>query len=236
MNNMENVHLSVEKLNEIMEQLIADENAENRDAEIICGLALLAEGYADRKEYDTVREQAQTALEVIDNFNAPEDLKLQVLKRIINAVKLTPFHHLLRDLLAAYVLKANHSGVKPADYRNEAEKVIKLNILLEPDAYQPHQDPELDNILANMFTSAELINMINSPRSGYMDVDRVEYTWYWESIALEVEEKLNKILANVPKGMGYCHYYWSEKADLLEKEYGIKWHSPAIMNPRIHFD
>lgn len=235
MDNTKNVQLSIEELNEIMNRLIADENAENRDVELICGMALLAEGYADRNEYDNVREQAQTALEVIDKFNAPEDLKLQVLKRIIRALEPTPFHHLLRNLLAAYVLKANHADLNPSDYREEAEKLVKIDILLEPDAYKPDES-ELDHILATMFTSAELINMIRSPHIGFLVVDRVEYTWEWESIALEVDKRVEEMLKDVPKGMGFCFHYWSTKEDLLKKEYGIQWHSPAVMNPRVMFD
>ena len=235
MEKKENVQLSIEELNEIMEQLMADENAENRDVELICGMALLAEGYVDRKEYDNVREQAQTALEVIDSFNAPEDLKLQVLKRLIKAVESTPFHHLLRDLLAAYVLKAHHADLKTSEYRKEAEKVVKLDILLEPDAFK-EDNRELDHILATMFTSAEIIDMIHSPHIGFLAVDRVEYTWEWESIALEVDKRVEEILKDVPKGMGFCFHYWSTKEDLLKKEYGIQWHSPAVMNPRVMFD
>ncbi|MDE5881218.1 MAG: hypothetical protein K2H60_05765, partial [Muribaculaceae bacterium] len=124
------------------------------------------------------------------------------------------------------------AGLNTSQYRKEAEKVVKLDILLEPDAFK-EENPELDNILATMFTSAEIIDMIHSPYIGFLAVDRVEYTWEWESIALEVDKRVEEILKDVPKGMGFCFHYWSAKEDLLKKEYGIQWHSPAVMNPRV---
>lgn len=87
-----------------------------------------------------------------------------------------------------------------------------------------------------MFSSKEMLSFIHHPDLGHLAVDRVEYTWDWESIALEVEERLDEILADVHKGMGFCHYYWSAKEELLKKEYGINWHSPAAMNPGVLFD
>lgn len=232
---MDNSPLSIEEINEIMDNLMADENAENRETELLCGIALLAEAYYDRKDYRAVRQHALTALEVLPQFDVPDDLKIQVLKRIIRTVEPTPFHHLLRRLLEAFVLIAYHSGADTSSYRKEAEKIVKLDILLEPDPYG-ESNKELDKLLASMFTSQEMLAFIHRPDIGHLSVDRVEYTWDWETIALEVEERLDEILADANKGMGFCHRYWSVKEDLLKKEYGIRWHSPAVMNPRVLFD
>ncbi len=232
---MENTKLTIEQLNEIMEQLIADEDAENRETELLCGLALLAEAYQERKDYREVREQAQTALEVLPQFDVPVEMKLQVLKRIIRTVESTPYHHLLRNLLEAFVLLAHHSGEDVSSFRREAEKIVKLDVLLEPDPYN-ESNKELDNLLSSIFTSEEILTFIHQPDLGHLAVDRVEYTWDWESIALEVEERLDEILADDYKGMGFCHRYWSVKTELLRKEYGINWHSPAAMNPGVLFD
>lgn len=65
--------------------------------------------------------------------------------------------------------------------------------------------------------------------------DPVEDTPEFQAIRDELEEKIvAKIGEN--SGMGYCHLYWQTKREILKKEYGIEWQSPAVMNPRIHFD
>ena len=65
--------------------------------------------------------------------------------------------------------------------------------------------------------------------------DPIEDTPEFQAIKDELEEK---ILAKIGKnrGMGYCHLYWSVKREILEKDYKIKWRSPAIMNPHVRFD
>jgi hypothetical protein len=35
---------------------------------------------------------------------------------------------------------------------------------------------------------------------------------------------------------GFCHVFWSKKADILREEYGIVWYSPADMNPDVMYD
>ena len=49
---------------------------------------------------------------------------------------------------------------------------------------------------------------------------------------------LAKIIAKIGenRGMGYCYLYWETKRDILKKDYGIEWRSPAVLNPRVHFD
>lgn len=36
--------------------------------------------------------------------------------------------------------------------------------------------------------------------------------------------------------MGYCHIFWETKKRILLKKYGIRWKSPADMNPDTFFD
>jgi hypothetical protein len=36
--------------------------------------------------------------------------------------------------------------------------------------------------------------------------------------------------------MGYCHVLWGRQQAILRKKYGIKWRTPAEMNPDIIFD
>lgn len=38
------------------------------------------------------------------------------------------------------------------------------------------------------------------------------------------------------KGMGFCHVFWETKQAILLAKHGIKWRSPAQMNPNTRFD
>lgn len=66
--------------------------------------------------------------------------------------------------------------------------------------------------------------------------DPVEKTKKYKSIEKEMEEKVMNRLKDVPKGMGWCHLYWSTKREILWNDYGIEWRSPSQMNPRVMFD
>ena len=65
--------------------------------------------------------------------------------------------------------------------------------------------------------------------------DPVEDTPKFKAIKDELEER---ILAKIgpSRGMGYCHLYWETKRDILKKDYGIEWKSPALLNPKVRFD
>ena len=65
--------------------------------------------------------------------------------------------------------------------------------------------------------------------------DPVEDTPAFQAIKNELEEKiLAKIGPN--SGMGYCYLYWETKREILKKDYGIEWKSPALLNPKVRFD
>lgn len=65
--------------------------------------------------------------------------------------------------------------------------------------------------------------------------DPVEDTPAFQAIKEELEEKIiEKIGPN--SGMGYCYLYWETKRDILKKDYGIEWKSPALLNPKVRFD
>ncbi len=65
--------------------------------------------------------------------------------------------------------------------------------------------------------------------------DPVEDTPEFQAIKDELEKKIvAKIGEN--RGMGYCHLYWATKREILKQDYGIEWKSPAVLNPRVHFD
>ena len=66
--------------------------------------------------------------------------------------------------------------------------------------------------------------------------DPVEDTPEYISIQFELEELIAEKLKNRPRGLGYCHIYWSVKKHILKEKYNIDWRSPAEMNPGTCFD
>ena len=70
---------------------------------------------------------------------------------------------------------------------------------------------------------------------GMLKVDPVQATPEWEQVIYEVEQELDEQLKDEPRGMGFCHSYWSAKRAALARR-GIEWRSPSAMNPRVMFD
>jgi hypothetical protein len=70
---------------------------------------------------------------------------------------------------------------------------------------------------------------------GMLKVDPVQATPEWEKVIYEVEKELDEQLKDEPRGMGFCHSYWSAKRAALARR-GIEWRSPSAMNPRVMFD
>lgn len=65
--------------------------------------------------------------------------------------------------------------------------------------------------------------------------DPIEDTPEFKAIEAELEAKIEAKIGK-RSGMGFCHLYWSVKKEILKKDYGIEWRSPAAMNPRVLFD
>ena len=70
---------------------------------------------------------------------------------------------------------------------------------------------------------------------AHLKFDPVERTLRWEEVIYDVEKECDKRLKKEPRCMGFCFGYWSVKRAVLAK-YGIDWHSPSTMNPRVMFD
>ena len=51
----------------------------------------------------------------------------------------------------------------------------------------------------------------------------------------QMERVCAERLKDYTRGMGFCHFYWNVKKDVLRK-CGIEWKSPSEMNPEIDFD
>lgn len=52
----------------------------------------------------------------------------------------------------------------------------------------------------------------------------------------EVDKKVEEILKDEPRMLGFCHLYWATKKKILREDYGIIWHTPAECNPDVCYD
>ena len=73
-------------------------------------------------------------------------------------------------------------------------------------------------------------------QSGLLNNDPVEWSAEYERVIDEANAKISELLKEYPRGMGFCHAYWSAKAQVLREDYGIEWRSPSAMNPGVLFD
>ena len=72
--------------------------------------------------------------------------------------------------------------------------------------------------------------------SGHLKRDPVEWTEAFEDAISDAQAKANKRLEDAPRCMGFCFAWWGELADILLRDYKIRWRSPQVMNPRVMFD
>lgn len=71
--------------------------------------------------------------------------------------------------------------------------------------------------------------------SGHLKSDPVEWTARWEEVIDEADRIAYSNLADMPRGMGFCHAFWPERTAALA-QFGIEWKSPRRMNPLVLFD
>jgi len=66
--------------------------------------------------------------------------------------------------------------------------------------------------------------------------DPLELTQQYLDIQSELEAKIDAELKDQFRGFGFCHTYWRVKKKILKKDYGMKWESPADLNPNMCWD
>lgn len=66
--------------------------------------------------------------------------------------------------------------------------------------------------------------------------DTVEYSDEYLAVLPELEAKIERELKGVKRRHGFCFQYWHTKEEILKRDYGIDWTSPAALNPRVRFD
>ena len=55
-------------------------------------------------------------------------------------------------------------------------------------------------------------------------------------IEQEVDAKVEEILKDETRKLGFCHLFWETKKRLLKEKYEIDWLNPAECHPDIRFD
>lgn len=221
----------------LIEMLLA-EHANLSNAQDLMELyALLAETYVELNDNRQVKDIAYKVRDIIRCDEASWAILEETVPRIIDAVNDTVYNHASYDLTLMFLRKAFKEGKLDQDLKGRARRLLKLRILLEDaDGYDSFFSKELQEAIAGLFTSQELMKIIIDPAIGHLKCDPVEYTYRWEDIYYRMEQKLQERFANAPRHMGFCFKYWNAKRELLKEEYGIDWKSPSQMNPRVMFD
>ena len=219
-------------------RMIEDEDTERvEDLARLQLYALLAETYVELEDFRPMHKLAYEVLEMIRHEDVAWEAMAETLPRIIDVVAETVYHHAEYELLLIYILMAFKTGNLNDEFKGRVRKWMKLHLLLEESDWLDFRlTKELERVMADMFTQTELFKIMLDPKIGHLRTDPVEYTWEWEKIYYDVEDELDRRLANVPRQMGFCFQYWAMKRELLMEKYGIDWRSPSQMNPRVMFD
>ena len=120
---------------------------------------------------------------------------------------------------------------------------IQLDVLhdIEVQSNAPYglsitQDVEYEiSTYENCIALADKGELDKIPQSGSLKKDPVEWTHKWERIIDDADSEAFTNLEGMPKGMGWCHGFWHERAAALRKR-GLEWKLPTLMNPGVLFD
>lgn len=230
--------VDIECFRMLIDTIMAEEAIATHVREILQLYVLLAEKHVKCEIYRPLEELSQDVREVLRDDRVAWEVIDETVPRIIDALGETVYNHELYRLLLVYIDKAYRNGKLDEELKGRIRHLLKLRILLdEPYSWHSHlMTKELQGAIASLFTSDEMLKIILNPTIGHLKCDHVEYTERWEEIYYDVEDYLKERFANAPRQMGFCYMYWSAKRDYLLDNYGIEWHSPAQMNPRVHFD
>lgn len=221
----------------LIEMLVKENGPHLHDREILQLYVLLAETYVDKESYEPLAEVADGVLDLVRYDVTSWAAMADTMPRIIDAVGESVYSHALYELLLIYIRAAFVAGVLDESFRGRARRMLKLRILIDDEDWLDYRmDDAMRDAVAALFTPDELLKIILNPHIGRLKKDPVEYTRPWESIYYDVERRLDDRFANAPRQRGSCFHLWAAKQELLKDEYGIDWHNPAQMNPRVKFD
>ncbi len=198
---------------------------------------LLAEAYEELDDYRPMEELANGVIRLMYDNMTPVEIYKETLPRFCSALGKSVYNHALYRVLFMYVRSVLRENPDDESIKPLAKKLLKLNLLLEHDAWRAQEwDKEFETAISKLFTQEELTHIMVNPKIGHLKKDPVEYTRKWEKIYYDLEDELNERFQSVPRHMGLCFRIWSTKKDILKNKYGIEWRSPSQMNPRVRFD
>ena len=140
-------------------------------------------------------------------------------------------HNDVRELLAAGV-KVLENG-ELLDLTDSAFSILTC-ALNTANGVTPEIETELRNDLgaeAYAGVYAEAKDAVDSEPA----CDPIELTPEYLSIRFELEEKIDEALEHERGYYDYCKEYWMAKRMILRSDYGIRWKSPAALNPNDEF-
>ncbi len=221
----------------IIDLMKSECNDHSHDLTMMQVYTLLAETLSELDRHREMASVAEGVLELMRDELTAADIYRETIPRLAAALGESVYNHALYEILLRYIRCVLNEDPGDKSVKPHAAKVLKLQILFrEPDFCSYLWSKELQDAIANLFTPEELVKIIHDPKIGHLRRDPVEYTWEWEEIYYDVEDRIDKRFASVPRHTGLCFRIWSAKRELLKEEYGIDWRSPAQMNPRVRFD
>lgn len=221
----------------LIEMIQKENDKHEHDRPFLQLTTMLAETYVKLEDYRPLGELAQDILEVLREEETAADILEETIPRTIYALKKSVYRHNLYEILLRYIKAVLPGNPESDSIQPLVALFLKFHILLDDHAWTARLlTKELQLLISRMLSKSELLDIILHPELDYLAVDRVEYTWDWEQIYYDVEEELNRLLAEEPRQMGFCFLYWEEKQKLIKEKYGIDWNTPGQMNPHIMFD
>lgn len=198
---------------------------------------LLAEAYDELDDYRPMEELANGVIRLMYDNMTPVEVYKETIPRFCSALGKSVYNHALYKVLFMYVRSVLRENPNDKSIKPLAKKLLKLNILLKANPWRAEEwNKEFETAISQLFTKEELTQIMINPKIGHLKKDPVEYTRKWEEIYYDLEDELNERFESVPRHMGMCFRIWSVKREILKDKYGIDWHSPSQMNPRVRFD
>lgn len=209
----------------------------SRDLTSLQLYTLLAETLEDIDRYRDLGNVAEDVLYLMRDELTPVEVYKETIPRIASAIGASVYNHYLYEILLRYIRSVLAENPEDESVKPLAKKMLKLQLLMnDPEWCSYLWNDKLQDSIARLFTSDELVKIMRNPKIGHLRRDPVEYTRRWEDIYYDVEDKIDERFMNAPRQRGLCFRIWNAKRELLKEEYGIEWKSPAQMNPRVRFD
>ena len=143
----------------------------------------------------------------------------------------THAHRSVRELVAQGVQVLENGEL--LDMEDSAFSMLTC-ALNTADGITPEIEAELKKDLgADRYAS--VYDEVKDVKDAEPEFDPVEMTPQYLAIRYELEEKIDEALEHERGYYDYCKEYWMAKRLILKAEYGIRWKSPATLNPNDEF-